>query len=829
MVRLEKISMQGFKSFKRKAVVEFPTGLSVIVGPNGSGKSCMVDAISFVFGSSTRTLRAKKTQELIFHGSKTKPGADFAKVSIHFDNESGMLPIKEKEVSISRRVNKAGVSTYRLNGRVVTKQQVMDVFGQSDVQINGYNIIQQGDVTNVVNMMPVQRRVIIDDISGIAEYDEKKKMARGELEKVEQKLREAEIVLDQKDQIVERLKRDRDAAVKYKAFREELDRVQASIAHNEYAKASEEIVELDGKIAEFKKKSEGFEKGIREIDTRIESKKEQLGSLTKDAMEAGARMEAAGRIIELRGKLERNRDRIASNDREMQRLNELIDRAKSISGDRSPHFLNDLKSFGGVHGVFSSLITIPSKYDTAAEVAAGSHMNDIVVDTVDTATKCINYLKERQVGRARFLPLDKIMPSVRRDLPPGAIGWLSDLVHHEPKYTPAINFVFATTACVNDIEKAKEIMRRTRVRMVTLDGDLVESSGAMTGGFYRKAGRPSTDVSKYNSEIKALQRDSEEMEAEMEKFNRELEKLATKESRTTFTNIEIKRSKVEEESTKLSDERRQTYDDIVLIQQDINTAMIQKAKTEAKMDSLRLEMERFRDFDKEKIIDMGPATLRKKERELTCELEMMGPVNMKAIEEFETLWKEFEDFRNNVDRIVSEKNAIEESVRKIEEKRLEVFNVTLQKISKHFTEVYREVTGGEGQLMLDNPKDTESGLLLMASPPGKRLLNIDSQSGGEKTLTAISFLFAIQRVIPTPFYILDEIDAALDEANSNKILELLKSNAKKMQFIMITHNDEMMRGADQIYGVSMEGGESKIMGIKLPEEKLADKIAKAPN
>jgi chromosome segregation protein len=830
MVRLEKISMQGFKSFKRKAVIEFPAGLSVVTGPNGSGKSCMLDAISFVFGSATRTLRAKKLQELIFHGSKTKGGSDFAKVSVHFNNDDGKIPIKEKSLMVSRRINKAGVSTYRLNGMVVTKQQVQDIFSQSDVQINGYNIIQQGDVTKIVDMMPVQRRQIIDDISGISEYDEKKRLAKGELEKVEQKLRDAEIVLDQKDQIVERLKADRNAALKYRQFREELENVQASLALGEFEKVKEEIEELDARIEECRKKGAEMEKSIKEIDVKLSGKEEQLGSLTKDVMEAGARMEATNRIIELRSKIERARDRMGSNEREIQRLNDIIERVKSMSGDRSPHFLAELKPLGGVHGMLSSLISVPAKYDTAAEVTAGGHMSDIVVDTAGTAAKCINYLKERQIGRARFLPLDKIMPPIRRDLPAGAIGWMSDLLHNDPRFTPAVNYVFASTACVNDIEKAREIMRRMRVRMVTLDGDLVESSGAMTGGFYRKSRPQSADISKYSAEIRKLSAENDGMENEISKLNRELEKFATRESRTTITNIEIKRAKIEEEVAAMRGARRETYDGMLMSQQDINTAMIQKAKAEARIDTLKSEMEKFRGFDRSKIIDLGSATLKKKERELTCEIEMMGPVNMKAIEEFESLRKEFEDFRKNVDMIIAEKNAIEESVRKIEEKKLEVFNRTLEKISKHFTEVYREFSaGGEGCLRLDDPRDTETGLMLMASPPGKKLLNIDSQSGGERALTALSFLFAIQRIIPTPFYLLDEIDASLDGINSRRVLEIIKRDAKEMQFIMITHNDELMRGADQLYGVSMEGGESKIMGIKLPEEKLADGIACNPN
>ncbi|MCM8764617.1 MAG: AAA family ATPase, partial [Candidatus Omnitrophica bacterium] len=112
----------------------------------------------------------------------------------------------------------------------------------------------------------------------------------------------------------------------------------------------------------------------------------------------------------------------------------------------------------------------------------------------------------------------------------------------------------------------------------------------------------------------------------------------------------------------------------------------------------------------------------------------------------------------------------------------------------------------------------DSGLAIRASPPGKRLINIDSMSGGEKTLTAFAFLFAIQRHKPTPFYILDEADAALDKVNSKRVAELIKKQSKLAQFIVISHNDNIVREADQIYGISMEDGESKVIAIELPKE-----------
>ncbi len=164
MTPLNRIVVQGFKSFKRKTSVPIKSGFSVFTGPNGSGKTNVVDAISFVLGmSSSRTMRAPKAQDLIFQGSKKKAGSEFAKVGLYFDNSRRTLPYDE-EVSISRRVNAKGVPTYRLNGKMVNRQEILDTMALIGIKPDGHNIIRQGDVTRIVEMDAVERRRVIDDI-----------------------------------------------------------------------------------------------------------------------------------------------------------------------------------------------------------------------------------------------------------------------------------------------------------------------------------------------------------------------------------------------------------------------------------------------------------------------------------------------------------------------------------------------------------------------------------------------------------------------------------------------------------------------------------------
>jgi chromosome segregation protein len=817
MVKLERLVLQGFKSFKKKSSIPFPTGFSAITGPNGSGKSNILDSICFVLGkSSSRTMRAKKGQDLIFHGSKVKKGSDYASVVLYFNNSDKKLPLDEKEVSIGRRINGKGVSTYRLNGKIVTRQQVVDLLSQASVHPDGHNIIQQGDVNQIVEMDAVERRGVIDYISGISEYEEKKNKAVKELDKIAEKVREAEILLNEKGSVMEKLRQDRDAALKYKELEGNLGKIRDSIVWKEYSSSNRSLGEVTKRIDEREGEFEKIEKDIKEYDDRLVEEEKKLESLTKDVVKASGQIEVTKRITKLQSEIEMKRDKIDSNNRETERLENLIERISSVDNKISPG-LKAVLGFQGVHGTLGDLIQVPSEYRIAVEVAAASHLRDIVVSTTSNAVKCIRYLKQNKLGRARFLPLDKIQGERSRFLPAGSLGWLSELIHHEPKYDSVVNYVFGRTACVNDIEKAREIIKKHRVRMVTLDGDLVEASGAMTGGFYKKR-TASFSSSEYEKEIRDLQKANEKIEGEIIVLNKELDLLSEKERKTSTFSFEKERVKLDNNLKEVREARKASYEKRLVLQQEIGKLNVNRAKLEAKFDNLKLQVTEGEEEKLKPFVDMGVATLKEKERETIEGIQEIGPVNMKSLEEFDSIKVEFEEFKERVDKIVDEKLAIEDTIDKIEARRKETFDITLNSITKNFKEVYSDLTGGEAELVLDDPNNIDTGLMIRASPPGKRLLNIDSMSGGEKTLTAFAFVFAIQKHKPAPFYILDEADATLDKINTRKLVNLLKKQSKHAQFIIISHNDTLVREADQIYGVTMESGESKIMGIELPSE-----------
>ena len=830
MARLQRLVLQGFKSFKRKTSVPFSPGFSAITGPNGTGKSNISESLIFVLGkSSSKAMRAKRGEELIFHGSKNKLSSDFASVAVYFDNSQKKIPVDSNEVSVSRKVNKSGVSTYRLNGRVVTRQQVVDLLAQAGIFPDGHNIIQQGDVNHIVEMDPVQRREMLDEISGIREYDEKREKALKELGKVQEKVREAEIILTEKGTVMEKLRSERNLALENKNLHEELEKIALALLLNDFNSTKASLEQISKEASEKEKEFEGVEKTLQNLEIELEKEEKSFQALTKEVVQASSQIEVSRKIAVLQSSIEGKKEKMAALNRELERLDSLIERVSRIENRVVPG-VKEIMGMQGVKGVLLDLIAIPRDYRTAIEVAASGHLSDVVVDYMDNAVKCINFLKERRLGRARFLPLDKIQPGRKDSLPPASLGWLSDLIQFDRKYSAAIEFVFGRTACVKDIETAKEIMRRNRVRMVTLDGDLVEVSGAMTGGFYRKRSEGG-DVKSYLGEKASLHKEISSLDDQIKILSKELAILAEKEKKTRTFDIEKERHGIDKRLEKIREGKRFAYEKRLGLQQELGRLNIQKAKIEARFDSLKLQVpvektaksgssEKTTKYKKEtpETDSKQPSvsSLREREKEIISRLQAIGPVNMKAIDEFDSIGKDFEEFRVKVDKIAEERAAIEESIQQIEGRRMETFTRTMSSVAKNFRDIYKDLTGGEAELILE--KDLDGGLLIKATPPGKKLLHIDTMSGGEKTLTAFAFLFALQKHKPAPFYILDEADATLDKINTERVARLIRKQSKDAQFIIISHNDSLVREADQIYGVTMDDGESKIMGIELPKK-----------
>jgi len=806
MVRLDRITMQGFKSFANRTTIPFPSGYNIVAGPNGSGKSNVIDALTFVLGTtSARTIRAQKLQNLIFNGGRSRKPADYCEVSLYLLNDDGKMPIQDKEVKVTRRVTRSGISIYKLNGKTVTRTKIVEILSHAGLSPDGYNIIMQGDVTRIIEMSSAERKEMIDDISGIAEFNEKKTKAAAEMEKVEIRVRENMIVVAEKQRLVTRLKEEKENAERYVRLEAELKKSKASLAKKRLSEADEKMAAINKDIDESTKIFDKMEKEFSSTDSDLEKKEKQLSKRSEQIIEKSRNIETLRKIDALQTEIVRKKDKIDFNERE-------IDRLKTMSAAAERNIaVREVLNMGhsGVHGTVISLVKIPKQYSTALEVAIGKHSSDVVTYDEDTAAFCIKALKEKRIGRARFLPLSKMKtrekkPNKYKDV----IGYAIDLVEYDKRYDPAMSYVLGSTLVVTGIDIAKKIRG---FRVVTLDGDLVETSGAMIGGFYKK--KPATHS--FMGEITQLEDANKKLFEEIGKMEENLEKYRGEQQEESKEVEQLQETKTKEELEleAMRKRRKELYEERLVMQSKISKMRIEKARLEATLDNLRIEFDDYKDV--KEFFHQGTDDLQERVRRVLIDINRLGPVNMKAIEEFDLINVEFEELKKKLDKLLEEKDAVMRVVQEIETKRYDKFMETFTNVNQNFTRIYLDLTGGSGELKLEVENNIDSGLIIAANPSGKKILNLDAMSGGEKTMASLAFLFAIMQHYASPFYVLDEIDAALDKANVRKVANLVKKYSKQVQFIVISHNDITISDADKVFGVSMEEGVSRVFGIDM--------------
>lgn len=1161
MTKILKLELKGFKSFGKKTEVPFGEDFNCVLGPNGSGKSNILDAMCFVLGKAgAKGMRAEKTANLIYNGGKTRSPAKEGEVSVYFDNTTKIFGEESEIIKVTRIVKPKGQSVYKINDKTVTRNQILDLLSKARINPDGYNIILQGDIVRLVEMSSIERRQIVEEIAGISIYENKKQKALRELQRVEDKMNEAEIILSERKAHLKELKTDRDKALKFKELDEKIKRNKATINHNELTtkqkkaqdidktvqKITQEIQKTQEKIQKYKEKITQKTKEVEEINAEIErrgekeqvalhkeveqlkidlalntqrvqnidqelekiknrrqelensfqevssklkiltnSKKEAENTIKQkekeieridkrieefrkknkieNATEIDGKIEQADNIIDtiqeqvikLREEQQiiiRERDKIETKlstiDEKIAKLlsvkkehKEALDKLKDMKTEfkKTASELNQALSedaslgaqlstahskllsrreelakleartialreqtaggqaikeimdqnFKGVHGVISELGNVENKHALALEIAAGARINSIVTDTDETTAKCINHLKRNKTGIATFIPLNKIKTqeinqSLRKLKGTGIIGLAIDLISYDKKYEKAFQFVFSNTLIVEDINTARRI-GIGGTRMVTLTGDLVDTSGAMQGGHRQRTkqagfaeketkeaiNKLNTEISdletvnqrltqkrkdndelinrlrefkanlegdiikiektlrlesddldadktiktKLNQELKEQEKNYDEVSAKISQKNTELAKakiekqqlrdqinqlrnpsllaeLASYEQKKTelkeqianlkldiknsnaqigsilgpeqenitkifkqldreektFTDEkktlkELTKNQTKELSTKevqekkfyaqfkeLFTKRNKLTDEIKNQENQILQDNMQTREKEQKINANNIENARIKaeiaGLEEEKKLYDGitiykdkPEEIIKKEiKEFENMMQDFGSVNMRALEIYDSVEREYKKLNEKKEKLRLEKEDVLVMINEVDNKKKELFLKTYDVVNHNFKEIFNTLsTKGEATLNLEDNKDVfNGGLNIKVKLSGKKYMDIRSLSGGEKTLTALAFLFAVQEHDPAAFYILDEVDAALDKKNSERLAKLVKQYSQRAQYIIISHNDSVINEADTLFGISMnEHGESKVTSLKI--------------
>ncbi len=323
MTRINKIVMHGFKSFAKRTEIPFQTNFNIVLGPNGAGKSNLLDALCFVLGkTSSKSLRAEKSANLIYNGGKTKKAAPYGEVSIFFDNSNKTFPTEDKTVKLTRVVKQSGQSIYRINDRPRTRQQIIDLMSIAKINPDGYNIILQGDISRFADMFPLERREIVEEIAGISVYEEKKRKAMLEMEKVEEKLKEAEYILTERTNYLKELAKDRDQALKYKDLNNKIKQNKATYLNLQMQDKLKEKRKFDAGIDENTKKINSLQEKINKLKKNIAEKKQGIEEINKKIEVSGEKeqTDVHKRVEDLRVAIEAKKQRLTMVNNEISRI-----------------------------------------------------------------------------------------------------------------------------------------------------------------------------------------------------------------------------------------------------------------------------------------------------------------------------------------------------------------------------------------------------------------------------------------------------------------------------------------------------------------------------
>ncbi len=330
MTRIKKIHLHGFKSFAKPLDLEFGNGFNVILGPNGSGKSNIADSICFVLGKlSAKSLRAEKSSNLIFNGGKKSNPMKEAEVSLFFDNSSKEFPGDNEEIKITRVVRQNGTSVYKINDETRTREQIIELLAVAKIDPDGHNIVLQGDIVRFMEMKNEERRELIEEISGISVYEDKKHKALLELDKVEASLNEAMIILNEREAHLRELKKDRDQALKYKDLEQSIKSSKATYLYMQVEEREEKIKEFDRRVKKYNGEINDTNKKIESVKQKILNNKHEINEINKRIEEKGEKeaLDIQKKIEDVKANIIRDSERLQTCKNE---ISKILERRKQI-------------------------------------------------------------------------------------------------------------------------------------------------------------------------------------------------------------------------------------------------------------------------------------------------------------------------------------------------------------------------------------------------------------------------------------------------------------------------------------------------------------------
>ena len=859
MLSLDKLSIKGFKSFVEPTEFEIKTGLTGIVGPNGCGKSNIVEAIRFGLGEvSAKQLRGKEIDDLIFNGTDNRPSWNLAEVGLFVNIDGSDLENKfeSKSLEIARKIWRGEGTNSYINGKEVRLKDIQLLFADASTSARSTSIVSQGRIGAITQAKPEDRKMVLEEAAGILGLQSRRHDSELRLKAATNNLLRVEDVIKTYEEQLAVLKKQSKEAERFRNISTLIKNAEASVffvKRNQIQtilqKLENEKNEIKIKLADFQGDVSSQDQAFEDLKVKIPPMREKSYSLNSELDRLNMTVEnlkqeelrfeehktnLEHRVKQLQQDLEVENKQNNDTKAKIQEITNEINDLSSNDFDSNPE-----KTIGQSDRSLLNNISFEKEYENSVAAIFGKELlasldkdevfywSENIVEEVKSSfnfpcivaseiIKAPDRISNKLKNVAIIEDLSKGY-EFHKNLKPGqAIVdkegnlWRWDGLFVSSSYEANISSILSELKekRLNDLKK--QILEWERISEITVQkiNDLNDRI---------KTAKEELDISQNNpgdidskrqfllNKIKELEEEKKLFDNELQEKENLLEQLS-KELRNKEQNISVVKEDLIRKESEISNFNNNLQQLINLCREKINVDLL----------NLENEIEKLKK-------DEDLETAEKRVMRLVAERERIGAVNLLAEDEYTKL-------REKVNDTIKDKNEIQESIEKLHDainkinkegvSRLrDAFQIVNENFERLFTKLFG---GGKAYLKLvQNDEDPlNSGLEIFASPPGKKMQNITLLSGGEQALTAISLLFAVFIANPSPFCILDEVDAPLDDNNVDRFCSMVEEISQKVQtkFIIITHNRMTMSRVDRLYGVTMpEEGVSQIVSVELEE------------
>ncbi len=826
--------MKGFKSFADNTVIEFEPGVTAVVGPNGSGKSNVVDAVVWVLGAQgTKILRSAKMDDVIFAGTTNKAALGRAEVSLTLDNSDGRLTVDGAEVTISRTLFRNGDSEYAINGTTCRLLDIQELLSDSGVGRNQHMIIGQGQLDSILQSTPEHRRSVIEEAAGVSIHRRRKERSERRLAQTQENLERLGDLVREVRRQMRPLERQAQSARSFAEVEAELRAARHALFSNRAATFESRQVELGKELAEFSSKEQEVRNEILTLDARASATASEMTSRREETL--------ASTLGTLQGLAERARGTASIiQERERSLKIALIASADenviaTLEADAAK-LESDLVGLGAEEALLSgqreALESVRNELKTAE--------NDFVTAWGAGSGDDLELLNH-EISRLGELiaELENVVNSMTNDS--GELSGQVILINEElnalraqlPVLEQAVNNA-AEHRAVLDESREKLEGQRNRV------GDLATELLTREVEFGERRRLIEQRQNEIEQRLEGRSSERAEAASRRESLEFDLQVLERLAALVTRASSEIRTSQEAMDSTyreqleasragaeRLEEVRRARSNAerrLGEVSDLVRTREIEQAELAIKTTNLHELIHRDLGIFPHELgapshIDLPDGvSLEQRVGELEARITSLGPINPLALEELTVLEERYKELDAQVTDVRNARRELQEVIRAVDKEIMETFSSAAADVNEHFSTLISTLfPGGHGRLVLTDPEDPlNTGVEIELRPMGQNVRRMSLLSGGQRSIAALAFLFAIFRSRPSPFYMLDEVEAALDDVNLQRFLGLVDEFRDEAQLLIVTHQKRTMESADALYGVTMvPGSSSKVVSQRV--------------